>query len=189
MADPVTMTMLATAASVAGTATSAISSYQASNAQAEQAQQAAAANAEFAKRKQNESLSSAQDAASQELARARMAQSKLTTMAGASGSGVDDPTIRTLHGDLEQAGQTNAARAMAEGEQRRSDIDYQSQLERWQADSQSRITKAGAKATLLGGILKATGDGLGGYGKMKTNMGARYGGWNTTVHRTGYGLS
>jgi len=183
--DPATMMVMSAATSAVATGVSAISSYQTANAQADQQTRVAEANAKIAEVRQHEEMASAQSQSQAESLKKRLAQSRLTTLAGASGSGVDDPTIKDLYGDLEQVGDTNAARALAEGEARSRAIGYQSQLDRWNADSEARIRRAGGKATLLGGLLKATGEGMRGYASFKTPMGERYGSYYDS-RSTGY---
>jgi hypothetical protein len=73
---------------------------------------------------------------------------------------------------IEGEGQYNAAAATASGAQKSSGIDYQSALDRWTADSNAEIRRSGAKSTLIGGMLRAVGEGAGGF--AKTRMSAKY---------------
>lgn len=170
MADPVTMAALtvATTAVAAGTSVAA----------ANQQSSAAKSQEEWAKRQALETRASAQAQASEELRKGRLAQSRLTTLAGASGSGASDPTVMKLFGDISQEATYNSRVVQSSGENQAAGMTYQAALDRWTADSNKKLAKIGAIGTILGGA----GDAMGQY---RSRMGARYGGGSTG--RTGYG--
>lgn len=185
--DPVTIATVATVASAAGTAYSAYSGYQAANAQADADQRRAAVEAQWAERRSLEEKAGAQREAADAMRTARLAQSRLGAVAGASGSGASDPTVMNLFEGIEGEGRYNAAAATASGAQKAAGIDYQSALDRWTADTNAEIKRAGAKSTLIGGMLRATGEGMGGF--AKTRMSAKYssGDLGLSGGGTGYG--
>lgn len=177
------MMLLSTVLTAGSAAVGAVGSYAAANAQADAAEQKAKIEAEWADRRAKEERGAAQRNAGEELRRARLAQSKLTAMAGGSGSGVDDPTIMDLWGDIEKEGRYNAATVTAGGEQKASGIQYQSALNSWAADSNARIMRSGATSSLIGGLLGAAGTGMQGYGRMSQ----RYSSPGSGGYGTGYG--
>lgn len=169
--------------SAAGTVVGAVAQSNAMNAQAAADQQRARIEEQWAERRALEERSAAQRAATQEKRQAQLAQSRLVTLAAASGGRADDPTVMDLWGDVEKEGQYNAAQQTAAGEQKSAGMRYQAALNTWTADSNANIARQGAKATLIGGILGAGGQFFGGMSRM----GARYGGGGTSYGRTGYG--
>lgn len=179
MADPITIATLVSGGLAAGaTVLQAKSSAEAMNAQADADQQRAGLEQQWMNRRANEERAAAQSVANQEQRQAKLAQSRLGAVAGASGSGADDPTVMQLWKGISQEGDMNAAKAMAAGEQKASGMEYQSALDRWSADSNAAIKRAGAKSTLIGGYLSAG-------GQMGSAMAMRYRTPGTTA-RTGY---
>ncbi len=159
MADPVTMSAvvggLAAAGTAAATMVQAKTSSDAMNAEAEAGQQRAAIEAQWSERRALEERVTAQHAAAEEMRKGRLAQSRLGAVAGASGAGASDPTIMTLWKGIEGEATQNAAMATASGDQQAAGLNYQSSLDRWSADTNARIKRAGAKGTLIGGMLGA----------------------------------
>lgn len=136
--------------------------------------QRAAYEGEWATQRANEERASGQSAAGIEMRKAQLAQSKLTTLAGASGGGAADPTVLKLMGDIETEGRVNAGMATAGAEQKAAGIEHQSAVDQWVADTNARIKNSTANTTLIGGILGAAGGA--GQSYYKSRMGARYGG-------------
>ena len=66
-----------------------------------------------------------------------------------------DPSVMRLFEGIEGEGMVNAGRAQASGQQRADGMDYQAALDRWTADTNARIKRAGARSTLIGGYLNA----------------------------------
>jgi hypothetical protein len=136
-------------------------------AQADSDQQRAAIDAEWDKRRSNEERAAAQSQVGNEQRSARLAQSRLGAVAGASGSGASDPTVMKLWEGIGAEGQRNADMAMVAGEQKATGIAYQSALNRWTADRNAAVKRAGAKSTMIGGAMSAT-------GQLLTPMAQRY---------------
>lgn len=168
------------ALTAATTAASAGISAMTSMAQADAASKTARAQQQWAERQALEEEAAGQRAAAEETRKAKLAQSRLMAVAGASGSGASDPTVMDLWGDIEQEGMTNAGVTQAMARQRADSINYQAALDRWTADANKRIAKVGAIGTILGGLGSAGGD------FTKSRMAARYGGY-TGGYGTGYG--
>lgn len=201
MADPVTMAALGTYAATAATVASAGIGAATGIAGASASKQQARMQSEIADRRANEERVAGQQAASEEKRKADLAQSRLGAVAGASGSGASDPTVMDIWGDIEAKGDVNAGRAMASAQSKADSITYQAAVDRWTADSNARLAKVGAAGTLIGGLGRAAGtymDGTARIGKMSAGstgyddmdlppMARRYGGWQTSVYRTGYG--
>lgn len=183
-----TMATAASVASAAGTAVNAVGQANALRAQAEADQLRAAEGAKWAERRSIEERAAAQSRAGQEARMARLAQSRLGAVAGASGSGASDPTVMKLWEGIGQEGFNNAANTQAEGDQRAQGMTYQAALDRWGADTNARIKRAAATNTLIGGMLDATGKGMAGLSNMakEYRVGRGVGQWRTTVS-TGYG--
>lgn len=169
--------LISAIASAGATALGAVGQSQAMNAQADADQRRADIEAQWADRRAKDERAAAQRGASEETRKARLAQSRLTAVAGGSGGG-QDGTVMDLWGDIEKEGQYNASQVTTAGEQRAAGMNYQAALDKWGADANARIKRSGAKSTLIGGLLEAAGKGIGG-------MAARYGGGSTG--RTGYG--
>ena len=183
MADPITISAVMTAAS---TAYGAVSSYQSMNAQADADQARSKTEAEWAARRANDERAAGQRAEGEELRKAEMAKSRLGAVAGASGSGSSDASVMNLYEGIENEGAANAGQVRAGAEQKATGIEYQSALDRWTADSNAEIKRSGAKATLIGGLLGAGGQGFGGYGKSR--MALKYGSGDVgATGSTGYG--
>lgn len=177
--DPVTMATVAAVATAAGTGVAAIGQSRAMNAQAEADQQRAAIEGQWAQRRANDERAAAQRTAGDEARKANLAQSRLTALAGGSGSGASDPTVMDLWGDIEKEGQYNAGMATAAGEQRAGGIEYQAALDQWGADANARIKRSASRTTLIGGLLSAGGQLAGGmsgrYGGGRSGSYGRYG--------------
>lgn len=167
--DPVTMATVAAVTTAAGTAVGAYGQYQSANAQADAERQRAAIEGQWAERRAKDERAVAQQGAAEEMRKARYAQSRLTAVAGGSGSGASDPTVMQLWGDIEGEGQLNASRAMMAGEQKATGMEYQAALDQWGAESNARIRERGASTSLMAGLLSAGGQFAGG-------MAGRYGG-------------
>lgn len=132
----------------------------------------AAIEGEWAERRALEERASAQRAAGQEMRKARLAQSRLTALAGDSAG---DQSVMDLWGDIEKEGRYNAAQVTAAGEQKASGMQYQAALDQWGAKTNSRIKTTGAGMTLIGGLLDSG---------AKYGMAGRYGG---NYRGAGYG--
>lgn len=159
--------LIASAALTAvGTGVAAVGQSQASNAQARADQQRANIEGQWAERRALEERSAAQRAAGEETRKARYAQSRLTALAG---DGAGDQTVMDLWGDIEKEGRYNAAQATAAGEQKATGMEYQSSLDQWGAEANSRIRRSAARTTLISGLLSAGGQFAGG-------MAGRFGG-------------
>jgi hypothetical protein len=167
--DPVTIATVAAVATAAGTAVTAYGSSQSMKSQAEADQRRAAIEGQWAERRALEERSAAQRGAGEETRKAKLAQSRLTALAGASGGGSSDPTIMDLWGDIEKEGEYNARQVTAAGEQKATGMEYQADLDMWSADANARIKRAGANTTLIGGLLSSA-------GQLSGGMSARYGG-------------
>lgn len=179
MADPVTMLAIGSAvATGAGTIYSSKVTADSMEAQAEADQKRAAMNAQWAERRAVEERAAAQSAAGNELRTARIAQSRLGAVAGASGGGASDPTVMKLWEGIQAEGDQNAARVQAAGDQKATGMGYQAALDRWSADGNAAIKRTGARGTLIGGMLT-------GLGQMGTGMSARYGSRRPEAASTG----
>ena len=175
--------MAAALLSAGATAIGAISQSNSMNAQAKVDQQRAGIESQWAERRALEERVAGQQAGSEELRKTRLAQGRVTTLAAASGGAADDVSVQDTIGDIEQQGQYNSKMAEAGHQQKAAGIQYQSNLDRWTTDANARIKQSSAKATLIGGLMGATGQAASGY--YKTNMGARYGTEPTSNYRYG----
>lgn len=171
---------LGTALTAAGTAVGAVGSYAASKAQADADQAKANAEGAIMRERAKEERAVAQRVAGEETRKARLAQSRLGAVAAGSGAGASDDTVLKLWGDIEKEGQYNAAQATASGEQKATGLNYQADMDRWSADANARIRRAGATNTLIGGMLSAG-------GQLTTKMGARYGSYTGNENQYTYG--
>ena len=149
-------------------------------AQAAADQERANLNAEWDNLRAGDELAAGQRAAFEERRKADLAKSRLTALAGASGSSASDPGATGLLEDIEAEGQANAGTAMATGKQKAEGIEYQAALDRWTADRNARIKRSSARSTMLGGYLT-------GAGQIGSAMAARYAMPTATSARTGYG--
>jgi hypothetical protein len=185
------MMMLAGLASAAGTGVSAVGAAAAAEDQADADQRRADIEAKWTERRAGEERAAAQRASTEEMRKAQLAQSRLTAVAGASGTSPTDQGVMDLYGDIEKEGRLNAGNAMAAGEQRGAGMEYQAALGRWTADANARIKKGSVIPTLLGGALHAGGQFADGFSKSRMaeryssdyGNGARGGGYGT-----GYGV-
>ncbi|MCC6205314.1 MAG: hypothetical protein IT533_10005 [Hyphomicrobiales bacterium] len=155
--------------------------------------QAAQIEAQWAKRRQDEEMAGAQHNASERLREARLTQSKLIAGAAAGGGNASDPTVMDIWRDIEGTGYTNAAREQVEGQRKADAIKYQSDMNIWKADNNSKLAsysagqaRSGATMSMIGGMLGAIGQA--GTGYYNSKMQARYGGYAPQSGRgTGYG--
>ena len=183
--DPVSQTALMVAGAVTGAAGTLLSTQsQASSMEAQAAgnQRRAAAQSEWADRRADEVVAAAQGQAGQERRQATLAASRLGAIAGASGAGTSDQTVLNLRNKIAAEGELNAGRAMGAGQQQASGITYQAALDRWSADGNAAIMRAGAKSTRLGGYLGAAGDIL----KAGGGMAGKYPSPGASTPSTGY---
>lgn len=177
--------LLAAGAILSGVSTvlGGVTQYQAMNAQAEAGRRQADMQGQWQERQAQESRAAAQRGAARNLKQAAFAQSRLKAVAGASGSGVDDPTVMDLWGDVEKEGRVNAGNTMAAGEQKAAGLNYQADLGRWGADANGAIKEASATGTLIGGLLSGGGRMVGGFGGNGFGaMSARYADPNPTTN-------
>lgn len=152
----------------------AISSSKAMNAQADADTQKARIEGEWADRRAGEERAAAQRGAMTEKRKADLAQSRLTAVAGASGSNADDPTVLDLWGDIGKEGQLNQQNVTAGGEQRAGGLEFQADLGNWTADANARIKRSSATSTLIGGMLGAGSTIAGGVSNYYSPMAGRY---------------
>lgn len=165
--------MAAALLSAGATMIGAVSESSAKNMQAKVDQQRAGIQSQWAERQALEERAAGQRANGDEMRKAHLAQSRLTTLAAASGGSATDPGVLDTAGDIEQEGQYNARMAEAGHQQKAAGIQYQSNLDRWTADANAKIKRSSANATLIGGIMGAAGKTAEGY--YKSGMAARYG--------------
>jgi hypothetical protein len=168
--------MLASALlSGAGTLYQGVMSAQAAQAQADADRQKAAIESQWAERRAKEERAASQREAMREGQKAKLAQSRLVAVAGASGSGADDPTVLNLWGDIAKEGDLNKQNVMAGGEQKASGMKYQSDLNTWSANTNADIKEASGRASLIGSVLGSASRLAGGFSDYMTPMSARYG--------------
>lgn len=122
-------------------------------AQAAADQARTATDAQWTERRALEERVAGQSAAAEETRKARLAQSRLGAVAGASGAGASDPTVMKMFEGIEGEGRNNAGMVQAGAEQKASGMTYQAALDRWSADANARIKRAAAKNTQIGGYL------------------------------------
>lgn len=166
-------------------------------AQAESDQAVAKQNQMNAEAKALEERVAGQRQAGEEIRSARLAQSRLGAVAGASGSGASDPTVMKMFEGIDKEGTKNAGYATASAEQKARSITYQAALDRWTADSNAGIKLRSSNDTILGGSLQAQAARMGGqasamsgYGNAfgsLSSMALRYGTPGKTSGSTGYG--
>lgn len=185
--DPVTMAMVGTAVSAAGQIYNATATASTMEAQAAAETQKAQIESQWSERKGLEERAAAQRTAGEEQRKARLTQSRLGAVAGASGSGADDPTVMKLWEGIQREGDVNAGYATASGEQKAAGMEYDAALNRWRADSDARLKRFGAQNTLIGGYIGAAGTAMSGWGQSR--MAAKYGQGDLGLvgGKTGYG--
>jgi len=154
----------------AGTAVSALGTAGTMYAQGQTEKRRAAIEGEWAERRALEERASAQRAAGQEMRKARLAQSRLTALAGDSAG---DQSVMDLWGDIEKEGRYNAAQVTAGGQQKAAGLQYQAALDKWGANNNARMKTIGAGTTLIGGLLNAGSQ----YGMAGRFGGAQSGGY------------
>lgn len=178
-----TLALASSATTAAGTVYSSQTQAAAMRAQATADQARAEQQQKIAEAKGLEEKAFAQRAAGEEMRSARLAQARLGAVAGASGSGSEDPSVMQLWEGIQKEGEKNASAQTAAGAQKAQGLSYQAALDRWTADANAGIRRSGADATALGGYLTAGGqmfDGL-------SRMGLKYGGGRVQSAATGYG--
>lgn len=181
---PEVLAIAAAATTAAGTIYSASAQADAMQQQAKADQERAVFNQQLAGAKAQEERAAAQRQSGEEMRSARLAQSRLGAVAGASGSGASDPTVMSLYEGIEGEGKRNADAVTAAGEQKAQGLTYQAALDRWTADTNAGIKRSAAKATALGGYLSAAGS----FGSGVSSMALKYGGGRTQAGgSTGYG--
>lgn len=173
------MMIISAVLGAAGSAVSAAGQASAMKRQAAADQQRAAIEKQWADRRATEEKAAAQRGADEEHRKAGLAQSRLTALAGASGTRPDDQTVMDLWGDIGKEGDHNAAQATAQGAQKAAGITYQADLNSWTADMNARIKRSAATTTLISGLLGAG-------GQFAHGMSGRYGG-PKAKGTTGYG--
>lgn len=144
MADPVTMAIVA---STALSATTTLMGGAAAAAQGKAQQQQANMRAK-------EELATGQREAREEERRKELAQSALVARAGASGSGVSDPTVGRLFEGIEQEGLYNQQAALASRQNQAASTRYQGALAKWAGKTEQRASYFDAAGTLIGGFTK-----------------------------------
>lgn len=147
MADPVTMA-LAIAPAVLSAGTTLMAGNQADAIGKAQQQQASI--------RAKEEIAAGQREAREEERKKELAQSTLMTRAGASGSGVSDPTIAKLNEGIEAEGTYNARAAMATAQNQARSTRYQGALQRWQGKQEKKASYFDAAGTLIGSFLKTS---------------------------------
>lgn len=163
------LALASAAVGAAGTGYAAYGQSQAMKAQAQADQQRADIEGQWAERRAQETTAAAQREAGNEKRKATLAQSRLTALAGASGTAPGDETVMNLWGDIAKEGDYNAAAVTAGADQKASGMRYQAGLDSWSADANARIKKSAANTTLISGMLGAA-------GQLGTGMSQRYGG-------------
>ena len=78
-----------------------------------------------------------------------------------------------LWGDIGQEGRYGSQQALAAGNQAMAGATYQRDLNSWSANTNARIAKSGAQATLIGGALGSASQIAGGFAQSR--MAGRYG--------------
>jgi len=167
--DPVTWAVIGTAASALGTGVAAYGQSESMKAQAKADQKRADIQGQWAERQAQETQAAAKREAGNEKRKASLAQSRLTELAGASGTAPGDETVMNLWGDIAKEGDYNAAAVTAGADQKAEGLRYQAGLDSWSADANARIKKSAANTTLISGLLGAA-------GQLGTGMSRRYGG-------------
>lgn len=162
-----------TVLSAGSTMLGAVAQSRAMRAQAAAGQQKAAIEQDWLNRRAGEERAAAQRGAFAQSREGKLAQSRLVAMAGASGGRVDDPTVTGLWSGIEREAQFNAAKEAAAGAQKAAGLEYQGNLGVWGADAEAEIKNAGARQTLIGGLLGGVGQGLTGVA-ASSRMSARY---------------
>lgn len=155
MADPVTLALVTGGLSAGASVYQSEAQAAGMKAQASADEQRTMIDAQWAERRALEERVAGQSAAAQEVRQARLAQSRLGAVAGASGGGASDPTVMKMFEDIEGEGRRNAGMVQAGADQKAAGMTYQAALDRWTGDINARIKRAGAKATQIGGYLNA----------------------------------
>jgi len=145
--DPVSLTTLATVASVGGSVISGLGQMQAGR--------AANASAKF-QAAQMEQRAGQERAASQRVAieerrRAGIAMSNAQAATAASGGGATDPTVLNITGGLAKQGEYNALSALFEGEERARGLQLQATSTRMEGRQARRAGMIGGISTIVSG--------------------------------------
>lgn len=180
--DPMTMMLVGTVITAGATIYGGATTAAARRSQAASGEAKARADAEWAQRRALEDRVTGQRTAADDMRTARIAQSRLTALAGASGGGAADPTVTRLWEGIEAEGQGNAAKSIALAEQKAAGTTYQAALNSWTAGENAKMLRRSADATIIGSVMSATGQAVSGYG-----MAQRYPSPAGTTGGTGYG--
>jgi len=108
----------------------------------------------------------AQRNAQEELRKSEVLQSRALAVAGASGAGVNDPTVLKILSDFAAEGQLAADTQLYSGDEAARNLKLQAKVTRWQGGQaragrgvQSQAAKAKGRAAVVGSLLDAAGTG------------------------------
>ena len=158
------MAQAAAAAMVASTVLSVASSIGQGKAQADAAkaearstQQVAQYNATQLRQQAGQERATAQRAAIEQRRRGRLARSRAVNLAGASGAGVDDPTVVNILGDLAGEGEYNALAELYSGEETAKGLEAQAAAGLAEGDMMASAARIRGRAARRAGSIDATG--------------------------------
>lgn len=147
--DPATLTLstLATAASVGGSVLSGIGQIQAGKA----ANVSAKFQAGQMEQRAGQERAASQRVALEERRRAGIAMSNATAAAGVSGGGATDPTVLNITGGLAKQGEYNALSALFEGEEKARGLQLQAAGTRMEGKQTKRAGYISGASTIISG--------------------------------------
>lgn len=145
--DPVTMTTIATVASVGGSVLSGIGQIQAGKA----ANVSADFQAKQMEQRAGQERASSQRVAIEERRRAAIAGSNAQAAAAASGGGATDPTVLNIQGGIAGQGEYNALSALFEGEEKGRGLELQATSARMEGKQAKRAGMVSGISTIIGG--------------------------------------
>ncbi len=177
--DPMTMGLIGTVITAGTTMIGASAQADAMEREAADRQRRAAIEAQNAEVRAKEETAQGQQKAGARMREARLAQSRLKAVAGASGSSSSDPSIMGLWRGIEEEGQYNADREYAAASSVAQGIKYQSDLDVWSADANARVASIGARGVRIGGV----GQAIGGAFSSMSSMRGKYGGYSGGTKR------
>jgi len=165
--DPVTMTTIATVASVGGSVLSGLGQIQAGKA----ANASAKFQAAQMEQRAGQERASSQRVALEERRRAGIAMSNAQAAAASSGGGATDPTVLNITGDIAKQGEYNALSALFEGEERARGLQLQASSTRMEGKQAKRAGMVSGVSTIIGGSGNAL---MAKYAPTSSPTGGRY---------------
>lgn len=148
MAGPISLSTIATVASIGGSIVSGLGQMQAGRA----ANASAKFQAAQLEQRAGQERAAAQRQAIEERRKAALAISRGQAVAAASGAGATDPTVMNITGDVAAQGEYNALSALFGGEERARGAQLQATATRMEGKQAKKAGMIGGLGTIAGGV-------------------------------------